>query len=47
MLVALAIDYGIDMFLVTDDEEEMRTFMRETAPRVREEVEARRASRAD
>ena len=46
-LVALAVDYGIDTFLVTDDEGEMGTFMRETAPRVREEVEARRARSAD
>jgi alkanesulfonate monooxygenase SsuD/methylene tetrahydromethanopterin reductase-like flavin-dependent oxidoreductase (luciferase family) len=42
-LVELVVDYGMDTFLVTDDEEEMRTFMQETAPRVREEVEARRA----
>jgi alkanesulfonate monooxygenase SsuD/methylene tetrahydromethanopterin reductase-like flavin-dependent oxidoreductase (luciferase family) len=46
-LVALVVDIGMDTFLVTDDEEEMRTFMREVAPRVREEVEARRARRAD
>src|SRR5690348_3475030 len=42
-LVSLAVDVGIDTFLVTDDEDEMRSFMRETAPRVREEVAARRA----
>ena len=42
-LVMLAVDYGMDTFLVTDDEDEMRTFMKETAPRVCEEVEARRA----
>lgn len=42
-LVELVVDYGMDTFLVTDDEEEMRSFMRETAPRVRQEVEARRA----
>lgn len=45
-LVSLAVDVGIDTFLVTDDEDEMRTFMRETAPRVREEVAARRAHSA-
>lgn len=46
-LVSLALDVGIDTFLLTDDEDEMRTFMRETAPRVREEVAARRARIAD
>jgi alkanesulfonate monooxygenase SsuD/methylene tetrahydromethanopterin reductase-like flavin-dependent oxidoreductase (luciferase family) len=45
-LVSLAVDVGIDTFLVTDDEDEMRMFMRETAPRVREEVAARRARSA-
>ena len=42
-IVSLAVDAGIDTFLVTDHEDEMRTFMKETAPRVREEVAARRA----
>jgi alkanesulfonate monooxygenase SsuD/methylene tetrahydromethanopterin reductase-like flavin-dependent oxidoreductase (luciferase family) len=42
-LVSLAVDVGIDTFLVTDDEDEMRSFMKETAPRVREDVAARRA----
>jgi alkanesulfonate monooxygenase SsuD/methylene tetrahydromethanopterin reductase-like flavin-dependent oxidoreductase (luciferase family) len=42
-LVELTVDYGMDTFLVTDDEDEMRTFMKETAPRVHQEVEARRA----
>jgi alkanesulfonate monooxygenase SsuD/methylene tetrahydromethanopterin reductase-like flavin-dependent oxidoreductase (luciferase family) len=46
-LLSLAVDVGMDTFLVTDDEDEMRTFMKETAPRVREEVAARRARRAD
>jgi alkanesulfonate monooxygenase SsuD/methylene tetrahydromethanopterin reductase-like flavin-dependent oxidoreductase (luciferase family) len=46
-LVALAVDYGMDTFLVTDDPDEMRRFMSEVAPRVREEVEAQRARRAD
>jgi alkanesulfonate monooxygenase SsuD/methylene tetrahydromethanopterin reductase-like flavin-dependent oxidoreductase (luciferase family) len=45
-LVSLAVDVGIDTFLVTDDEDGMRTFMKETAPRVREEVAARRARSA-
>src|SRR2546426_1718253 len=42
-LVALVIDYGMDTFLVTDNPDEMRTFMSEVAPRVREEVESRRS----
>jgi len=46
-LVSLAVEVGIDTFLVTDDEDEMRTFMKSTAPRVREEVAARRARSAD
>lgn len=45
-LVSLAVDVGIDTFLLTDDEDEMDTFMRETAPRVREDVAARRARSA-
>src|SRR5215471_1981923 len=46
-LVSLVVDTGMDTFLVADDEEEMRTFMKEVAPRVREEVGSRRARRAD
>ena len=46
-LVALVVDYGMDTFLVTDDPDEMRTFASEVAPRVREQVESRRSSRAD
>ncbi len=46
-LVTLAVEYGMDTFLVTDDPDEMRTFTAEVAPRVREEVEAQRARRAD
>ena len=46
-LVSLVIDYGMDTFLVTDNPDEMRTFASEVAPRVREEVESRRSSRAD
>ena len=45
-LVSLVVDDGIDTFLVTDDEDEMRTFMREVAPRVRDEVDERRARSA-
>ena len=46
-IVALVLDHGMDTFLVTDDPDEMRTFMSEVAPRVREEVEAGRSRRAD
>ena len=45
-LVSLVMDHGMDTFLVTDDEDEMRTFMREVAPRVRDEVDERRARSA-
>src|SRR6058998_4009202 len=43
MLVSLVVDYGMDTFLVTDDPDEMRSFMSDVAPRVREEVETRRS----
>lgn len=46
-LVSLAVEVGMDTFLVTDDEDEMGRFMKETAPRVVEEVGARRARSAD
>lgn len=46
-LVALAVEQGFDTFLVTEDPDEMRRFMSEVAPRVREKVESRRARRAD
>jgi len=46
-LVSLVVDHGMDTFLVTDDPDEMRSFASEVAPRVREEVESRRSSRAD
>ncbi len=42
-LVSLVVDYGMDTFLVTDDPDEMRSFMSDVAPRVREEVETRRS----
>ena len=45
-LVALVLEYGMDTFLVTDDPDEMRTFMSEVAPRVREKVEKGRSRRA-
>src|SRR6266576_5641491 len=46
VLVALVVDYGMDTFLVTDEPDEMSSFMSEVAPRVREEVEARRSRSA-
>jgi len=46
ILVSLVVDYGIDTFLVTDDPDEMRIFMSEVAPRVREQVESRRSRSA-
>lgn len=46
-LVRLAVDYGIDTFLVTDDPDEMRHYAREVIPRVKERVESRRSRRAD
>src|SRR5438067_1804384 len=42
-LVALVTEFGMDTFLVADDPDEMRTFMAEVAPKVREEVESRRS----
>jgi alkanesulfonate monooxygenase SsuD/methylene tetrahydromethanopterin reductase-like flavin-dependent oxidoreductase (luciferase family) len=45
-LVSLVVDYGMDTFLITDDPDEMRTFMSEVAPRVREQVESRRSRSA-
>src|SRR5690348_10951358 len=46
-LVGLAVDYGMDTFLIADVPEEMRDFMSDVAPRVLEEVESRRSRRAD
>jgi len=45
-LVGLVVDHGMDTFLVTDDPDEMRSFMSEVAPRVREQVESRRSRRS-
>ena len=47
LLVELAVDVGMDTFLVADDADSMRTFASEVAPKVREQVEARRSRRAD
>ena len=46
ILVSLVVDNGMDTFLVTDDPDEMRIFMSEVAPRVREQVESRRSRSA-
>lgn len=46
-LVDLTVRVGIDTILVADDPDEMRSFMSEVAPRVREEVESQRSRRAD
>ena len=44
-VVRLVVDCGMDTVLIAEDE--MREFMSEIAPRVREEVESRRSRRAD
>src|SRR5438128_2939219 len=44
-IVSLAVDCGMDTFLVAEDE--MEAFMSQVAPRVKEEVEARRSRRTD
>ena len=46
-LVELALDYGMDTFLIADDPEEMQRFASEVAPRVREQVETGRSRSAD
>lgn len=46
VVVALALDYGMDTFLVSDEEATMREFASDIAPKVREEVESRRLSRS-
>jgi len=46
-LVELVVDVGMDTFLIADQEDEMRAFMTEVAPRVREQVESRRSRRPD
>jgi len=47
VLVSLVVDHGMDTLLVPDDPDQMRTFATEVAPKVREEVEARRSRRPD
>jgi len=46
-LVSLTTEYGMDTFLLTDDEDEMRAYAKDVLPRVRDEVESRRSRRPD
>jgi alkanesulfonate monooxygenase SsuD/methylene tetrahydromethanopterin reductase-like flavin-dependent oxidoreductase (luciferase family) len=46
VIIALALDHGMDAFLISEDPAAMRQFASEVAPRVRETVESRRLSRA-
>ena len=47
LLVSLALEYGMDTFIVSgDDPDEMRRFASEVIPRVREQVESGRTSSA-
>ena len=46
VVTALALDYGIDTFLISEDPGAMRQFMSEVAPTAREQVESRRFSSA-
>jgi alkanesulfonate monooxygenase SsuD/methylene tetrahydromethanopterin reductase-like flavin-dependent oxidoreductase (luciferase family) len=42
-LVSMAVDYGMDTFLLTDDPDEMRMYAKDVIPRVREEVGSHRS----
>lgn len=46
VVAALVLDFGIDTVLISDEPAAMRKFASEVAPRVREQVESRRLSRA-
>jgi alkanesulfonate monooxygenase SsuD/methylene tetrahydromethanopterin reductase-like flavin-dependent oxidoreductase (luciferase family) len=46
VVAALVLDFGIDTVLISDEPAAMREFASEVAPRVREQVESRRLSRA-
>jgi alkanesulfonate monooxygenase SsuD/methylene tetrahydromethanopterin reductase-like flavin-dependent oxidoreductase (luciferase family) len=46
VIIALALDHGMDAFLISEDPAAMRQFASKVAPRVREAVESRRLSRA-
>jgi hypothetical protein len=43
VFTALAVEIGMDTFLISEDPAAMRKFASEVAPRVREQVESRRA----
>jgi alkanesulfonate monooxygenase SsuD/methylene tetrahydromethanopterin reductase-like flavin-dependent oxidoreductase (luciferase family) len=46
-ITPLVLEYGFDTIIVGEDPDEMRNFMSEVAPKVREQVAARRSRRAD
>lgn len=46
LYVELALEYGMDTFLVTEEPNVMREFASDIAPRVRQEVESQRSHRA-
>lgn len=46
VIAALTLDFGMDTFLISEDPAAMRQFASEVAPRVREQVESLRLSRA-
>jgi len=46
-ITPLVVEYGFDTILIGEDPDEMRNFMSEVAPNVREQVASRRARRAD
>jgi alkanesulfonate monooxygenase SsuD/methylene tetrahydromethanopterin reductase-like flavin-dependent oxidoreductase (luciferase family) len=46
VLIAFTLDFGMDTYLISDDPAAMRKFASEVAPRVREQVESQRLSRA-
>lgn len=46
LFTSLTLDFGMDTFLISEDPAAMRQFASEVAPRVREQVESQRLSRA-
>jgi alkanesulfonate monooxygenase SsuD/methylene tetrahydromethanopterin reductase-like flavin-dependent oxidoreductase (luciferase family) len=46
VFTALALDFGMDTFLISEDPAAMRKFASEVAPKVRDQVESQRLSRA-
>jgi alkanesulfonate monooxygenase SsuD/methylene tetrahydromethanopterin reductase-like flavin-dependent oxidoreductase (luciferase family) len=47
VFTALALDFGMDTFLISEDPAAMRKFASEVAPKVRDQVESQRLSRAN